>query len=199
MLVNLSSMIRYKISKNPRILFVGINPHHGSFRRGVPFSNNKTFWYLLNRAGVLAENEGDLRSDRGLKKIYETKFLPHYRLNFVNLIDYPTTKVSELKRGEETNGVDRVLKVIHSRQPQVVCFIGKVTYQKFLGHSNFRFGWQELIGRSQVFVMRFPVRGLASVRISELRQILARVPRTGDWQGTGNSVEWCRVDDAKAQ
>ena len=48
-------MIAYKTSKNAKILFVGINPHPGSYRRGVPFSNNKMFWYLLNRAGLLDE------------------------------------------------------------------------------------------------------------------------------------------------
>jgi TDG/mug DNA glycosylase family protein len=36
-------MIAYKTSKNAKILFVGINPHPGSYRRGVPFSNNKMF------------------------------------------------------------------------------------------------------------------------------------------------------------
>jgi double-stranded uracil-DNA glycosylase len=182
-------MIRYKVSQNPKILFVGINPHHGSFRRGVPFSNNKTFWYLLNRAGVLAENESDLRSDRGLKKIYETKFLEQYGLNFVNLINYPTKQVTELKRGEELPGVRRVLEVIHRRQPQVVCFIGRVTYHKFLGHKKFRFGWQKSIGPSQIFVMHFPIRGPAAVRIRELKRILARVTSTGDWRGTLNPVE----------
>jgi TDG/mug DNA glycosylase family protein len=182
-------MIRYKISHNPRILFVGINPHHGSFRRGVPFSNNKTFWYLLNRAGVLAENENDLRSDQGLKKIYETRFLQHYGLNFVNLIDYPTTQVTELKRGEEVAGVRRVRRLIAKQRPKVVCFIGRVTYHKFLGHSGFRFGWQKPIGKSRIFVMHFPIRGPAAVRIRELKRILARVTSTGDWQGTGKPVE----------
>jgi double-stranded uracil-DNA glycosylase len=56
-------MIDYKISKNARILFVGINPHPGSYRRGVPFSNNKMFWYLLNRVGLLQEAEKDLKND----------------------------------------------------------------------------------------------------------------------------------------
>ena len=46
-------MIDYKTSKSAKVLFVGINPHPGSYRRGVPFSNNKMFWYLLNRAGLL--------------------------------------------------------------------------------------------------------------------------------------------------
>src|SRR3974390_573633 len=165
-------MIRYKISQNPRILFVGINPHHGSFRRGVPFSNNKTFWYLLNRAGVLAEDESDLRSDRGLKSIYETRFLQHYGLNFVNLINYPTTQVMELKRGEEVPGVRRVDNLIHKCRQKVVCFIGGVTYHKFLGSNNFRFGWQKPLGASQVFVMHFPIRGLAAVRIRDLKRMM---------------------------
>ena len=54
-------MIAYKTSKHAKVLFVGINPHPGSYRRGVPFSNNKMFWYLLNRSGLLAEAESDLK------------------------------------------------------------------------------------------------------------------------------------------
>jgi G:T/U-mismatch repair DNA glycosylase len=75
-------MIDYKISKNARILFVGINPHPGSYRRGVPFSNNKMFWYLLNRVGLLQEAENDLKNDHLLKGIYDEKFLPEYGLKF---------------------------------------------------------------------------------------------------------------------
>ena len=92
-------MIDYKISKNARILFVGVNPHPGSSRRGVPFSNNKMFWYLLNRVGLLQEAEKDLKNDRLLKRIYNEKFLPEYGLNFVNLVERPTIDVTELKKG----------------------------------------------------------------------------------------------------
>lgn len=168
-------MIRYKVSNRARILFVGINPHHGSFRRGVPFSNNKTFWYLLNRAGVLTEDEEELRSDAGLKRIYETRFLAHYHLNFVNLIDFPTRQVTELKRGEERKGVQRVLKLIRNRKPRIVCFVGRVTYEKFSGSKTFRFGWQAPIGGCRIYVMHFPLRGPAAVRIRELKQILRLV------------------------
>lgn len=94
-------MIAYKTSKDARVLFVGINPHPGSYRRGVPFSNNKMFWYLLNRAGLLHEAEKDLKNDQSLKRIYEQKFLPEYGLNFVNLVDRPTVDVTMLKKGEE--------------------------------------------------------------------------------------------------
>lgn len=62
-------MIVYKISRNARILFVGINPHPDSYRRGVPFSNNKMFWYLLNHAGLIQETETDLKNDQLLKRI----------------------------------------------------------------------------------------------------------------------------------
>ena len=92
-------MIVYKVSMNARILFVGINPHPGSYRRGVPFSNNKMFWYLLTRAGLLDEDEKDLKSDESLKHIYDNKFIPKYALNFVNLVDRPTRDVTELKKG----------------------------------------------------------------------------------------------------
>src|SRR6187401_69290 len=105
-------MIAYKTSKHARVLFVGINPHPGSFRRGVPFSNNKMFWYLLNRAGLLQEEEKDLKNDRLLKAIYDKKFLPEYRLNFVNLVDRPTVDVTELHQGEAQAGIRRVLRII---------------------------------------------------------------------------------------
>ena len=95
-------MIHYTYKK-PRILFVGINPHFGSFDRGVPFSNNKMFWYLL------------------------------------------------------------------------VCFIGRVAYEKYIGSKDFSFGWQEPINKSRVFVMHFPLRGEAIVRIRELRDLCAYI------------------------
>ena len=55
-------MIRY-IYRNSKSLFVGINPHPGSFNRGVPFSNNKLFWYFLSEAGVTDEKRDELRDD----------------------------------------------------------------------------------------------------------------------------------------
>lgn len=164
-------MILYKISKNAKILFVGINPHPGSDRRGVPFSNNKMFWYLLNRAGLLEEVESDLKSDEMLKHIYDKKFISKYALNFVNLVDRPTVDVSKLIKGEEQAGVSRALKIIRTHKPKVVCFIGKVTFNKFQGSRECDYGWQENIEHSRVYLMHFPIRGLASVRVRELREI----------------------------
>ena len=164
-------MIAYKTSKNARILFVGINPHPGSYRRGVPFSNNKMFWYLLNRAGLLTEAEGDLKNDRSLKAIYDRKFVPKYQLNFVNLVDRPTIDVTELKRGEEEAGIRRALKIIRKLKPRVVCFIGKIAFNTFCGSRQCDWGWQREIEGTRTYVMHFPIRGPATVRVLELREV----------------------------
>jgi TDG/mug DNA glycosylase family protein len=164
-------MIAYKISHQAKILFVGINPHPGSDRRGVPFSNNKMFWYLLNRAGLLNETESDLKNDAALKRIYDEKFMPEYGLNFVNLVDRPTVDVTGLAKGEEAAGVRRALKIIRTRQPKVVCFIGKVTFNKFQDGGECDFGWQPEIENTKVYLGHFPIRGLASIRVQELKEI----------------------------
>ena len=164
-------MIHYKVSKEARILFVGINPHPGSFRRGVPFSNNKMFWYLLNRAGLLQERESDLRSDESLRKIYERKFQPTYRLNFLNLVDRPTVDVTQLRKGEEQPGVRRLLKAIKIYRPKVVCFIGKIAFNKFYGARKCDWGWQAKIEEAKVYLMHFPIRGPAAIRVRELKEV----------------------------
>lgn len=86
-------MIRYRY-KNAKILFVGINPHPGSFRRGVPFSNNKMFWYLLSDAGLLNETRDELRDDAQLRRLYTDAFNPLYRLGFVTSIGQRATSRS---------------------------------------------------------------------------------------------------------
>jgi TDG/mug DNA glycosylase family protein len=164
-------MIAYKTSQGARILFVGINPHPGSYRRGVPFSNNKMFWYLLNRSGVLQEAEEDLKNDQSLKRIYEQKFLPEYGLNFVNLVDRPTVDVTMLKKGEEEAGIRRALRIIRRCKPRVVCFIGKIAFKTFSGTRKCDWGWQATIEEAKVYLMHFPIRGPAAVRVQELKEV----------------------------
>lgn len=123
-------MIRYHYN-NAKILFVGINPHFGSFSRSVPFSNNKLFWYLLARAGIIAESEAELKDDEKLREIYRQKFNRVYQLGFVNVIDRPTRDINALKKGEEIKGRKKIRKIISEVKPPVVCFIGKIAYQKF--------------------------------------------------------------------
>ena len=164
-------MIAYKISNRAKILFVGINPHPGSHWRGVPFSNNKMFWYLLNRAGLLNEAESDLKNDESLKRIYDEKFIPKYGLNFVNLVDRPTVDVTLLAKGEEQMGVCHTIKLIRTHRPKVVCFIGKVTFNKFHGSRECDFGWQKKIENTAVHPMHFPIRGLATLRDDAIQAV----------------------------
>lgn len=163
-------MIRY-IYKKPKLLFVGINPHPGSFSRGVPFSNNKLFWYLLSKAGVIQETRDELRDEAVLRRVYNERFNAVYGLGFVNIIERPTRDVSELKKGEETTGRKKISRIIRTEKPKVVCFIGRVTYEKYVDSKDFSFGWQDAIYGAKVFVMHFPLRGKASIRIRELKKV----------------------------
>ena len=163
-------MITY-LHAQPKLLFVGINPHFGSFKRGVPFSNNKLFWYLLSDAGLIREQRAELRDDASLKRMYETKFNAVYRLGLVNIINRPTRTISELKKGEELPGRKKISRIIKIERPRVVCFIGKGAYEKYVGRKDSAFGWQDGTGRPRLFVMHFPLRGEASIRIRELRKV----------------------------
>jgi Uracil DNA glycosylase superfamily. len=163
-------MIRH-VYKKPDILFIGINPHPGSFRRNVPFSNNKLFWYLLSDAGLIPDKRDELRDDMKLARMYKEKFNPVYKLGLINIIDRPTPNITSLKKGEELPGRKRITRIIRAEEPKVVCFVGKVTYEKYIGSKDFTFGWQKDIGESKIFVMHSPLRGEAIVRVRELRMI----------------------------
>ena len=54
-----------------------------------------------------------------------------------------------------------------------MCFIGKIAYEKYTGSKKFDFGWQDDIHASKIFVMHFPLRGEATVRIRELKTVAA--------------------------
>lgn len=164
------NMIHYQY-KTSELLFIGINPHPGSFDRGVPFSNNKLFWYLLLRAGLIEETMDDLRNDDQLRRIYTDKFNKGYKLGLINIIERPTRDITMLKKGEEEQGRMKIQKIIKSQKPKVVCFVGKVTYEKYMGSKDFTFGWQNDLFHSKTFVMHFPLRGKAEVRIDELKEI----------------------------
>lgn len=165
--------ITYYISHNINILFVGINPHHGSNARGVPFSNNKMFWYLLSDAHLIRESRDTLKNDRNLQKFYERVFLQHYHFSFINLIDRPTRNISELKAGEEDKGIRRINEIIQKYNPKIIAFIGKTTYQKFSHDHEISYGWQQDIGITKVYLLHTPLRGKASIRIQELQELKA--------------------------
>ena len=165
-------MIKYIVPKKPKILFVGINPHYGSYKNGVPFSNNKNFWYLLNKAGLIKEDMSVLKDIRSLRRFYLRKFGTVYNYGFVNLVDRPTRSVAELAHGEELANNKTIRNIIHNRKPGLVCFIGKITYQKFAGVKNIVTGpMKQDVEGCRAFVASFPIRGPNSTRINEFRLV----------------------------
>lgn len=163
-------VIRYQLAHDLTILFVGINPHPGSDARGVPFSNNKMFWYLLSDAGLITESRHELRDDDVLKKMYTRRFAKEYRLGLINLIDRPTRTTAKLKKADADPGRTRLLRVIQRYKPRVVCFVGKLTYSLFAQTMTCSYGWQQSIGISKIYVMHTPLRGPITVRVQELRE-----------------------------
>jgi TDG/mug DNA glycosylase family protein len=163
-------MIRYRYH-NAKILFAGINPHPGSFGRGVPFSNNKMFWYLLSDAGLISETRDELRNDATLRAEDDERFNEIYGLGFVNIVNRPTRNITLIRMGEEKPGRKRIHDIINQEMPRVICFIGKAVYARYNGRKEVAFGWQEKIGLSLVYVMHSPLRGEAVVRVRELREI----------------------------
>ncbi len=164
-------MIRYLVPNNAKILFVGINPHYGSYARGVPFSNNKTFWYNLAKSGIIKEPIERLKSDNSLRDFYYEKF-ESYGLGFTNLVDRPSHDVSQLKKGEEAKGIERLIRIAREKKPRVLCFVGRITYEKFTHKKKFAFGLQrERLFNSLIFVARFPIRGPSDIRIRELKRL----------------------------
>ncbi len=129
------------------------------------------FWYLLSEAGLIEEKREEIRTDENLKRIYKDKFNTVYGLGLVNIIARPTRDITQIVKGEELPGREKISRIIKTEKPKVVCFIGKITYQKYTGSKDFSFGWQDSFGKSKVFLMHAPLRGEAIVRIRELREI----------------------------
>jgi len=164
-------MIKYKLGYGLKILFIGINPHPGSDQRGVPYSNNKMFWYLMIAAGLIKESRETVRDDKKLKYIYENEFQQKYHFGLLNLVDAPTRTAAEVTQKDVIKGRKRILNAIYTYKPKVVCFVGKITYNLFIGSSKSDYGWQPDIDQSKIYMSHFPHRGLASVRIKELQEI----------------------------
>jgi TDG/mug DNA glycosylase family protein len=156
------------IKKGADVLFVGINPHPGSYKRGIPFSNNKLFWYLLAEAGFLPFTRRQLSDDKFLKYVFES--IGNYNISFVNIIDRPTNSTSSLIKGEEIPGIKRLLQIIKNYKPRIVVFVGKITYKAF-SKKDYDFGWQQDLFNSKVYVMHFPTRGPKLERIADLLEI----------------------------
>ena len=111
-------MIRYRY-KNARILFVGINPHPGSFNRSVPFSNNKMFWYLLSEAGLLKETRDELRNDESFEAHVQRDIQSRCISWGLSILSIDQLAISpKLEDGEEISGRRKIFRIIKAETPQ---------------------------------------------------------------------------------
>lgn len=101
------------------ILFVGINPHPNSVKKGHYFSNNSRFFSLLKEAGITPE------------KVIDTGLREH-KIGIMNLSDYPSAKPEKVPEKEWEKGVVRLKQIISMFQPKKVVFIGKFALEKYL-------------------------------------------------------------------
>jgi hypothetical protein len=53
----------------------------------------------------------------------------------------------------------------------VVCFIGKIAFNTFCNCRKCDWGGQTEIGGVRVYVMHFPIRGAAAIRVKELVEL----------------------------
>jgi double-stranded uracil-DNA glycosylase len=165
--------MKYQLGYGLKILFIGINPHPGSDRRGVPYSNNKMFWYLLSAAGLIEEDRSVLKDDVQLKFLYENHFKNKYKFGLLNVADEPSRTAQEINKAEVIPGRKRIMDAIITYKPRVVCFVGKITYNLFIGSSGADYGWQPDIASSKIYMSHVPHRGWASVRIEELQEVFS--------------------------
>lgn len=154
-----------------KILFIGINPSFGTWRRKIPFSGNKTFWFHLHEAGLIPEDRDYLRDDTKLKDLYLHRFTQKYHLGILNVVSRPSQTSAELKQSEAGPGRRNILAAIKKYKPPVVCFVGKTAYKLFAGITQCDYGWKEPINSSKVYVMRAPLHVFAKDRIRELKKV----------------------------
>jgi hypothetical protein len=53
----------------------------------------------------------------------------------------------------------------------VVCFIDKIAFNTFYASRKCDWGWQTEIGDARVYLMHFPIRSPAAIRVKELREV----------------------------
>jgi TDG/mug DNA glycosylase family protein len=131
------------IKKGLDILFVGINPHPNSIKKGGYFMNNGSFWIQLKEAGIT-------------KKRLDSESILGEHIGITNLVLRPTRTSDLITEKELEDGKVRLGEEIDYSKPKVIIFIGKLPYTSFTGKECKYYGWYEDIRGSKAFIMVFP-------------------------------------------
>lgn len=126
------------------IVFVGINPGEYSDRVGHYFARKQnSFWTALYESGLVRERltpEDDYR-------------MPQFGYGLTDIVKRATPNASYVKGDEFVAGVEVLRAKLEPLRPHVICFNGKVGYQKALDR-HAAYGLQKTAwGLSRLFVI----------------------------------------------
>src|SRR5262249_41965825 len=142
-------ILRDILTREPQILFVGINPSLRSAAAGHHFASpGNPFWRLLHAARLISEALTHERDDR----------LPEFGLALTNLCPRATRAASELTIAEMEAGREVLARKIRKIKPGVVAFVGVSIYRRFfhIAHGDGAGPKAETIAGARVFVLPNP-------------------------------------------
>ena len=116
--------LRDVLTRNPRVLFVGINPSLRSEAVGHHFASpGNPFWRLLYAARLIPVELTHSQDKR----------LAEFGFALTNLCPRATRSAAELGRDEIVRGRKRLQAKIARLRPEVLAFVGITIYRDFFG------------------------------------------------------------------
>lgn len=130
-----------------RLVFIGFNPGLHSARRGHYYAGpGNQFWALLFESGLVPKKL-DCSQDWHLLEL---------GMGLTDIVKRPTRRAHEVPTSEFRHGARVLRRKLEHYQPNVVAFVGKGVYEKFIVPklANVEWGPQaETIGRTRLFVL----------------------------------------------
>src|SRR5262249_24406072 len=129
-----------------KVLFVGINPSVRSAELGHHFAGRSNrFWKLIYGSGLFPEPIGYLEDRRMLERGF----------GLTNIVDRPTTSVSDLTPDDYALGRMRLRRKILRLRPECVAFVGVTVYRAFFRETGAIAAGPTAatIGASRIFIL----------------------------------------------
>jgi len=157
-------LLKDRMGRNARVLFVGINPGIRSATIGHHFAGySNRFWKLLFESGLVPEpigTEDDIR-------------LPEFGFGITNLIARPTPGIDTLRPEEYGEGVRILRRKVRRWRPEVVALVGVTLFRVVFARrpgQPVRLGMQaEMFEGARVFVLPNPSGRNANYSYREMR------------------------------
>ena len=163
------------IADRLRVLFCGINPSLYSAAIGHHFARpGNRFWPTLHISGLTPNR---------LAPDDEPEML---RLGFgiTNLVARATGAADELTRAELALGGEALERLVRSRRPERVAFVGITAYRTAFRRPHARFGLQQqTLGNAQLWILPNPSGRNQSFSVEPFRELARSIG--GDASGPG--------------